>query len=257
MALTVTYGDRQDAGSQFKVPFTATFDSSYLTSGEVLTAANFGLDRFEDFEIEDSEGLSFDVDIATGGATAQLKAYTVGGKTLSTETVRIKDDDTAASNGVAVYVHTKNGVEAWLEFVSPTNADANLTINNGGSKAFIFDADAAATDGVALYFDEDATNANERLMCVSQSNQDLYLTIAGGKIIKIKDNDTAATDGVQVYCDEDSTNSYDRLLFVSPTNTSGTANTSTTYTGFGLAPAEVASGTDLSSITINGAAYGR
>lgn len=258
MALTVTFGDRQKVGSQFAIPFSATFDSSYATSGETLTASKFGLDRFENIVLEDSEGYIYDVDIATGGATALLKAYQPDA--LAASTIKLKDDDTAASNGVALYLHSKDGMHGWFEFVSPTNADGTGTLASGGSAYSVFDSDAAATDGVLVYYDQDAANANERFMAVTQYNMDIYVPVGGNKYIKIKDNDTAATDGIRVYFDEDGTNAYDRLVFVSATNTDGTATTDTVYRPLApvtTAPVEVASGTDLSAIAINGIAYGR
>jgi hypothetical protein len=264
MAVTVTYGDRFSDGSRTGIPFNLTFDSSYVTGGEEITASNFGLDRFESIDIEDSEGYTYDVDIATGGATANIKAYYMVGSNISTtEAITLTDSNTAETDGVQVYVHTKDGKTAWLEFVSPTDADATGTLSNGGSDYFIFDSDSAATDGVELYFDEDATVVDERLMCVSPSNNDLYVPISGtNKFIKIKDNDTAATDGVGVFCDENASNTYGRLLYISPTNTDGTGSTDDEYVP--LAPfvadaalTEVDNATDLSSISIDGVAYGR
>lgn len=257
MGLTITYGERQNLGSQFAIPFTATFDDSYLTTGEVITASYFALDRFENVMIEDSEGYTFDVDVATGGATASIKAYsTLGDKTA--ENIELTDSNTAGTDGVAVYLHTKNGVQGWFEFVSPTNADGNGTLSTAGNSYFIFDADGAATDGVAIYFDEDATIQDERLMAVCPSNQDIYVPVGGNQFIKIKDNDDAASTGVQVYFDEDSTNTNDRLLFISPTNTDGTGATDDEYRPLaGVKLSEVASTTDLSGLTINGVAYGR
>lgn len=144
---------------------------------------------------------------------------------ITQENINVTDDDSAATNGVALYIHTNNGVDAWFEFVSPTNADGTGTLNNGGSTYFIFDSDTAATDGVALYFDEDATNANERFLIVSPSGQDMFVTLENGKKIKLVHDASAATNGVQVYFDEDGANSYERLLFVSPTNANGTGQT--------------------------------
>lgn len=262
MAVTLSYGDRFDDGSRVGIPFTLTFDSSYVTAGELITACNFGLDRFEAITIEDSEGYTYDVDITTGGATAKVKAYYVDTDgAITAEDIKLTDSNTAETDGVAVYLHTKDGQTGWLEFVSPTDADGTLTLASGGSSAFIFDSDAAATDGVQIYFDEDATVVDERLMAVCQSNQNIYVPVGGGNYIKIKDNDTAATDGVGVYFDEDGTNAYDRLLYISPTNTDGTGATDDEYRNFTLAGTkaleEVANATDLSAITINGTAYGR
>lgn len=264
MAVTVTYGDRLKCGTRFGVPFTLTFDTSYATGGETITAADFGLAYFQEITIEDSQGYTFDAVVATGGATAKILAYDSAIiNAITTEAITVTDSNTAETDGVQVYVHTKDGKTAWLEFVSPTNADATGTLSSGGSDYFIFDADGAATDGVALYFDEDATVVDERLMCVSPSNQNLYVAVAGtNNYIKIKDNDTAATDGVGVFCDENATNTYGRLLFVSPTNTDGSGSTDDQYvplcpTTAATALTQVASGTSLSSISIDGVAYGK
>lgn len=142
-----------------------------------------------------------------------------------TEAVNVYDLDAAASTGVAVYMHSTNGVDAWLEFVSPTNADGQGTLADGGSSYFIFDSDAAATDGLAIYFDEDATNVNERFLIVSPSGRDLKVKIDGETELTLKHDASAASNGVQVYFDEDGTNSYERLMFVSPTDADGTGKT--------------------------------
>lgn len=80
MGLTLTNLVRESAGSQFKVRGTLTFDNSYLTGGESLSAALLGLDRIEEVDFEDSMGYTFDGIIAAGGASALVKAYyTAGG----------------------------------------------------------------------------------------------------------------------------------------------------------------------------------
>lgn len=149
----------------------------------------------------------------------------IGYSDWAAEDIDIVDADAAASNGVAVYAHTLDGINANLQFVSPTNADGTGTLSNGGSTYFIFDADGAATDGVQVYFDEDGTNADERLLIVSPSGQDLFLELADQKQIRLKHDASAATNGVAIYFDEDATNSYERLEFVSPTDTDGTGAT--------------------------------
>lgn len=144
---------------------------------------------------------------------------------ITEEAIDITDDDSASSNGVAVYVHTKDGENAWLEFVSPTNADGTGTLNNGGSTYFVFDSDAAATDGVALYFDDDGTTASSRLLVVSPSGKDLYVSLASGKRIKLTHDASAASNGTQVYFDEDATNTYDRLLSTTANNADASSAT--------------------------------
>lgn len=103
MALSLTYGERQNPGSQFMIPATVTFDSSYLTGGETLTAATFGLDRFENIVVTDSEGYTYDTDIATGGATALLKAYYADYST-STDGALIEVANTVDLSAVSVNI---------------------------------------------------------------------------------------------------------------------------------------------------------
>lgn len=74
---TVSILNRDDAGSQFKVRAAVTL-GTYATSGVSVSASDFGLAYFEGMEFEDSEGYTFDADIATGGATALIKAYRIG-----------------------------------------------------------------------------------------------------------------------------------------------------------------------------------
>ena len=162
---------------------------------------------------------------AGASLVSDANGLAVAADALITEAIKITDADGAETAGADVYVHTKDGVNAWLEFVSPTDADGTGALASGGSTYFVFDSDAAATDGVALYFDEDATNANERLMVVSPSGQDLRVELENGKVITIKHNADAASDGVTLHLDEDAANSYDRLLFVSPTDADGVGDT--------------------------------
>ena len=145
---------------------------------------------------------------------------------VTEESIVITDNNDAATAGVAVYVKTKNGKDAWFEFVSPTNADGTGLLSATGSTYFIADLDAAATDGVALYFDEDGTGANNRLLIVSASAKDMYVPVPGtSKRIKLTHDANAATKGVQVYFDENAASTHGRLLFVSPTNANGASLT--------------------------------
>lgn len=66
--------------------------------------------------------------------------------------------------------------------------------------------------------------------------------------LTIKDDDNAATTGVALYFDEDAASVDQRVLFVSPTNADGTWRTQST-TPSDSPGAEVANGTDLSSLT--------
>lgn len=131
----------------------------------------------------------------------------------------IKDDDDAASNGTAVnVVPTDDGVTAFFESTTAGNADATWE-DAGGAVFNVNDNDTPG--GVQLYFDEDATNADERLMCVSPTGADLFVPASDGKEIKVLHNADAASDGVAVYFDDDGATVAERMLFVSPTDTDG------------------------------------
>lgn len=151
--------------------------------------------------------------------------------------IEITDDDSAASNGVAVYIrplYTEHPIEkhlARMEFVSPTDALGIGSINNGSDTYVILDNDGAASallgiPSFQLYFDEDAANEDERFLVNNTlGGDDLWLQTANGRYFKVMHDADAATNGVAVYFDEDAANTFERLLFVSPTDTDGVCET--------------------------------
>jgi hypothetical protein len=158
-----------------------------------------------------------------------LKVQTVAGFT-NVISGAVKDSDDAATDGVAVYVHIDEKAEgaapiAHLESVTAGDANTHFAIGNAGPLVRVLDDDAAATGGLALYFDEDATNEDERFMFVSPIAKDVFIFDTAGHAIRIKHDADAATKGVAVYCDDDADNVHERLLFVSPTNANGAYKT--------------------------------
>ncbi len=83
MALTFTNLQRHEAGDQFKITGVMTFDSIYAAGGESLTARELGLSIIDSMEFEDSGGYAFDAIVATGGASALIKAWRSAGFTPS------------------------------------------------------------------------------------------------------------------------------------------------------------------------------
>lgn len=138
----------------------------------------------------------------------------------------IQDDDSAASNGTAVYLHIDElGAEVigHLESVTANNADSDFDINNGGPTVIVTDDDAAATAGLQVYFDEDATNPEDRFLANNTTNGvDVFVAASDGSLIRIKHDASASSNGVALYFDDDAANTYERLLFISPTNADGT-----------------------------------
>ena len=221
--------------------------TSYTENGEEVTPADMKMKKFLAIAVEPFENYGYDshfdyenskvrcVEPTSAGTPAFTGTPFTGtftGTVITPEDITIADLDAAASTGVAVYLHTKDGRTGWFEFVSPTNVDGTYTLANGGSAGFIIDSDNAATDGVVIYLDEDAANADERLLCISPSASDIYIPVPGSdQVIKIVHDASAASNGVQVYFDEDASNSYEKMMFVSPTDTEGTGATDDTYYG--------------------------
>ena len=248
MALTVTLvqdGFWQESHQNVQLVDVA-FDSSYLDGGESLTPAMMGFATINHVEVGPVNGYRFEYNIAN----ELLKAYWDNQEV--TQTINIGDDDTAATNGVLVYVHGDELLEdgtqlGHLEFVSPTNAIGVTAINTGTSvpNLIIRDDDTAATGGTLIYLDENGT-AGQRILTVATNNRDLYVPLSDGSFLRITDDDTAATNGVQIYFDENGTDGSARLLFVSPTNANGTDVTDNRQ---GWRSGEVANAFDLSGLT--------
>ena len=140
--------------------------------------------------------------------------------------ITIKDSDTAASTGVATnVVPNADGVTAYLEATNAGNADEDFD-DAGGGKIQVNDNDTPG--GVAVYFDEDATAVDGRLMCVSPTAGDLFVPVSSGEWVRIAHNADAATDGVLIYFDDDGATATEKMLFVSPTDTDGATSTDDT-----------------------------
>ncbi len=141
------------------------------------------------------------------------------------------DDDSAATNGTAVYIHVDEVSQAGspiahLESANAGNANAGFNVGNGGPSGVVKDDDNAATLGVQVYFDEDATNADERFLINNiYGGIDRFIVLEDGKAIRFTHDASASTNGVALYFDDDAANNYERLLFVSPTDANGSYTT--------------------------------
>lgn len=235
MALTISNKQFRTEGARRGVTLDVAFDSSYPTGGESLSLADLGfVATVDQLQAENKDGYRFEYDESNKTLIVHDKPYVETSLTLT-------DADGAAAAGVLVYVHIdevseQGSARAHLEFVSPTNADGTGTAYSGGPTYYIQDDDDAATGGVALYFDEDATIGSRLL---ANTGRDCLVDIGNGRVIKVTHNATPATPGVAIYFDEDAAATHGRLQFVSPTNVSGSETTQT----------EVANATDLSGLT--------
>ena len=141
---------------------------------------------------------------------------------------RVKDNDSAASAGVVVYLHIDELSESpmgHLECVCAGNADSTFQIGSGGPVVKVEDDDAAATGGTQIYFDEDATNPDERFLSNIGIARDVFIFASDGRAIRIKHDASAASNGVAIYFDDDGATVHERVLFVSPTNAEGRYHT--------------------------------
>lgn len=224
------------------------------------------------FETDLREGLIMAAITSSGLAAPCKCTYTASGKVASTslavdnartfkandtisvksvdDVLIVKHDASAASNGVAIYVHVDelDGQYAHFESVAAGNADYNVDLVGGG-RFRVEDDDAAATGGVLLYFDEDATNPDERFLANLSTGKDAFVKTTNGRFIRIKYNATPSSAGVQVYGDDDGATVSQRFLFVSPTTTSGTIKTDSDVKSVGSTDlVTLASGLTVSSV---------
>ena len=207
-----------------------TFDSSYPTGGEALTAGMIGFDDIINIIIEPSDGISFGYDYTN----EKIKAYGV-----APVPVTITDADGAASAGIAVYAHIDTiGTDsdrkiAHLESVTANNAtvtfqaNATLTTTSIGS---MWDDNAAATDGLQVYVDEngDTDLSGAKLLVDNDTTEtDLYVPMSDGSYLTLYNDDSASSNGVAVYFDDNAGTASAKWLLVTPSNASVSAHTST------------------------------
>lgn len=116
----------------------------------------------------------------------------------------------------------KAPVIGWLEFVSPTNANGEIPLSNGDA-ILVYDDDAAATDGVQLYNDEDEAVVSPLQANFATLARDVLVRTVGGNYALISYDASAAGNGVAVYFDEDGATG-NIVEFVSPTDTDSEVN---------------------------------
>ena len=224
-----------------------TFDSSYPTGGESLTPGMIGLDDIINIIIEPSDGISFGYDYTN----EKIKAYGV-----APVPVTITDDDSAASNGVAVYAHIDTiGTDsdrkiAHLESVTANNAtvtyQANATLTTA-SIGTMWDDDAAASSGLQVYVDENGDtdlSAAKFLVDNDTTETDLYVPLSDGSYLTLYNDDSASSNRVAVYFYDNAGTASAKWLLVSPSNASVSAHTSTVVSDRS-ATAEVQNGGNL------------
>ena len=132
----------------------------YLHIDEVFEQGNFGFGHLE----------------AVNAGNADSYAQTGNGTGVS---VRIQDDDNAATGGVALYfdedgVNGSGRLVADLDLVGSAAAGDKIiyVLLSDGTYLGVRDLETATSVGVQVFFDDDAANDYERLKFVSPTNAD-------------------------------------------------------------------------------------
>lgn len=134
--------------------------------------------------------------------------------------VKVLDNDDAATDGTDLYLHVDElGESPFGHFESVTAGDADTSFTTlDGAVVKVEDDDAAATGGVAVYIDENATNPDERFLAAVPTGKDAFVLASDGRAIRIKYHASPGTPGVAVHIDDDGATASERLMFVSPTD---------------------------------------
>lgn len=225
MALTLTNLQRHDSGDQTKITGALAFDASYATGGETLTASLLGLDRIEDMQFEDSEGYTYDADIAAGGATALIKAYRTGATTvaLATENAHTHANDTMALTTPALTGSSAAGTSHNHAFTGTAFAAATANVIYNATPATLGTAVyACVKDGKmeeAILASENANGATATL----ETDEGLttfvvYKPLDAHEVHVMYDN---TPQDVVLYVRLDANGQTGHLEFVSPTNAHG------------------------------------
>lgn len=131
MALTITNLVRNKIGNKWEMTGLIAFDSSYPTGGELISAVDLGLAYMEVLNVNPRSGYIFDGVVATGGATANVIAYTSGGFTpAGTNSV-----PTFTGSALTAHTHTLflNNAEVSDGATTRVNAGTNLLGANTGA----------------------------------------------------------------------------------------------------------------------------
>ena len=140
------------------------------------------------------------------------------GTTFAASTVTVADDDTAATNGTAIFIRVQDGQMGEGMIVSESSGGTTaLFASSEGLKTFVVwapvggetievvDDDSAATTGTALYVKSIGSGQKATLGSVSANTANSSFDLGdGGSTVAVNYSSIADSDGgVQVYFDED------------------------------------------------------
>lgn len=229
-ARTSSYIDRQNAASVVGYG-TITLDDTYIEGGWALTKAtvNKNITTINHYSIEPVTGFDIKWDHANGKLIAHKEGYSnsdaetllltyaadpsgetalyvdpagfLNSANAGTADVSFELQDggstaqcvyAASPTGVQVYCDDDAAYGAKLQCVSPTGHDIAVPTSSGTFIVVKHDADAA-TNGVAVYINDDATNAYERILCSVLGDADVEVELPtmpvdalDGAVLKLK-----------------------------------------------------------------------
>lgn len=137
-----------------------------------------------------------------------------------TPTTTILHNADPVSNLAATQVYAKYVGGNKVILVSDNDSGNNSFFADSNGKIWPVMFDAAAAEGAPVYFDEDASDPDDRLQIISPTSEDLFFYTPFG-VLRLKHSATAAGDGVLVYIDDNGATADQKLCFVSPTTTNG------------------------------------
>jgi hypothetical protein len=138
--------------------------------------------------------------------------YRIASPNIYVHNLDVTYQNNASTLGVAIYLDEDAvGVgEGTLYFVSPTNTDAVIQLASANGHVHtvtVYDADDAATLGVPIYLNENATLDFDKILFASGSGIDCVIatgiTRTHKHFIKFVDNLSPSTGTRQIYLDED------------------------------------------------------
>ncbi len=244
---------------------TATFDTSYATSGESLTAADLDMASVSHLLANSEDG--FDYRYNYSGEL--LLAYEAGGG--ATAIGQIVDDNSASSTGADLQVTASDRVGDALEenkwnaliggFEAINGGDANIFTSQVGLSAsgtnptfIVWDNDAAESENVTnidVYSQAAGAGLNANNILVATS---LYVPCSTGIFIEVADG---VPGGVLCFFDHDASDAAKRLLSTVAADADTTFPT-TAQIGMqaNSGTREVASTFDLSAAVVRIQAFG-
>ncbi len=261
MALTVAITEPGVSGNKRTTRGTIAFDSSYPTGGESLTPGSVGLVKIDEISLQPKSGYIFEYDYTNN------LVIVYSGTVLPATTGIIDDDNSAASNGADLQIAISHDVDVpneadyvWGRFEAINGGNADVHTNQVGTAVSatnptysVWDNDDAETETAAMT-DVYAAPAGAGFYAVTLSVTDVRVPLSNGEFLLIQyDADPNANQtALQVYYDHDATNANERMLIVAADNLDETFTVDTVQSmnrDAGLAASQIASTTDLSSLT--------